>query len=82
VNLTIPVLHTTGDVSGRLLQLGGGPFPVQRGSSLDTEVGVGDIFLRGKYVSFTGGWGDVAAGLLFRLPSGNEDDFQGTGSSR
>lgn len=79
VNLTIPVLSTTGDVSGHLLQLGGGPSPVQRGSSLDTEVGIGDIFLRGKYRFLRGRWGEVAAGLLFRLPSGNEDNFQGTG---
>ena len=79
VNLTIPVLHTTGDVSGRLLQLGGGAAPIQRGASLDSEVGVGDIFLRGKYRLLHGRWGDLGAGLLFRLPSGNEDNFQGTG---
>jgi len=79
VNLAIPVLHSTIDVSGRLVQLGGGPFPLQGGSTNDTELGVGDIFLRGKYRLLRGRFGELAAGLVFRLPSGNEDDFQGTG---
>jgi hypothetical protein len=79
VNLAIPVLHSTMDMSGQLMQLGGHPFPFQGGSSDDTELGVGDIFLRGKYRFLRGRFGELAAGLVLRLPSGNEDDFQGTG---
>jgi hypothetical protein len=81
VNLTIPVLHTEIDVGGFARQLGGGPFPVQPATigDSDTALGVGDIFLRGKYRFLTGRWGDLAAGLAFRLPAGDEDDFQGTG---
>jgi hypothetical protein len=79
VNLTIPVLHTTLDIDPRLVKLGGGAFPFQGRSEHDIEVGIGDIFLRGKYRFVRGRWGELAAGLVFRLPSGNEDDFQGTG---
>ena len=77
VNLTIPVLHTTLDIEPQLVQLGGGR--TQGGSEHDTEIGIGDVFLRGKYRLLRGRWGELAAGLIFRLPSGNEDDFQGTG---
>jgi len=78
VNLAVPVLHTTFDADGQLVQPGR-PFPPQRGSTNDTELGVGDLFLRGKYRFLRGRFGELAAGLVFRLPSGNEDDFQGTG---
>jgi hypothetical protein len=77
VNLTIPVLHTTLDIEPRLVQVDSGA--VQLGSEHDTEIGIGDVFLRGKYRLLRGRWGELAAGLVFRLPSGNEDDFQGTG---
>lgn len=79
VNLTIPVLYTEVDLDGRLRQLGGGPFPIQQGATDDSVLGVGDVFLRGKYRLLRGRFGELAAGLVFRLPSGNEDDFQGTG---
>ena len=79
VNVTVPVLHSTIDVGGRLRQLDGGPFPIQGGATVDSEVGVGDVFVRGKYRFLRGRFGELAAGLVFRLPSGNEDDFQGTG---
>jgi hypothetical protein len=78
-NLTVPLLVTKFDVSGRLVQLGGTPNPVQTGTTADTDFGVGDIFLRGKYRLLRGRFGELAAGLVFRLPSGNEGDFQGTG---
>ncbi len=77
VNLTIPVLHTTLDLEPQLVQLGSGR--AQPGSEHDTEIGIGDVFVRGKYRLLRGRWGELAAGLVFRLPSGNEDDFQGTG---
>ena len=77
VNLAVPVLHSTLDVDPLLRQVGGGR--IQTGSEVDTELGVGDIFLRGKYRLLHGRFGDLATGLLFRLPSGNENDFQGTG---
>jgi hypothetical protein len=77
VNLAVPVLHSTLDVDPLLRQVGGGR--IQTGSEVDTELGVGDIFLRGKYRLVRSRFGDLAAGLLFRLPSGNENDFQGTG---
>lgn len=77
VNLAVPVLHSTLDVDPLLRQLNGER--IQKGSELDTELGVGDIFLRSKYRFLRGRLGELAAGLVFRLPSGNENDFQGTG---
>jgi hypothetical protein len=77
VNLAVPVLHSTLDVDPLLRQIDGGR--IQTGSENDTELGVGDIFVRGKYRFLRSRLGEVAAGLVFRLPSGNENDFQGTG---
>ncbi len=79
VNLTVPMLDTTLDTNPQLLQLGGGPFAMQGHPQHGTELGIGDIFLRSKHRFLRGRWGELAAGLVFRLPSGNQDDFQGTG---
>ena len=78
VNLTIPVLYTHLRTSGYALQLGSPPVR-QPGSADEDALGVGDIFLRGKWRFLHGRFGDVAAALVFRLPSGNESDLQGTG---
>ncbi len=45
----------------------------------DDPVGIGDILLRGKYRFLERDAGDLAAGLLLRLPVGSEDDLQGIG---
>lgn len=42
-------------------------------------VGVGDVLLRGKYRFLAAEEFDLAAGLLLRFPSGNQDDLQGIG---
>ncbi|HKA29355.1 MAG TPA: hypothetical protein VKH82_08275 [Candidatus Binatia bacterium] len=41
--------------------------------------GVGDMFLRSKYEVVRSTWLDVAGGLVLRMPTGNQDNFQGTG---
>jgi hypothetical protein len=77
VNVTVPLLVTTLDLAARLRQVGTGV--VQRGDTDDDAVGVGDVLVRGKYRLLRGRLGELAAGLVFRLPSGNRGDFQGTG---
>lgn len=77
VNLLVPLLQTELDVDGSLQQLGTGV--VQPGSTHEDAFGIGDLLLRAKYRLASGRLGDLAAGLVFRLPSGNRDDFQGTG---
>lgn len=77
VNLTVPVLQSHADVSARLRDLTDGN--VQGGASDESAAGFGDLFLRGKYRLLHGRAGDVAAGLVFRLPSGRVEDLQGTG---
>jgi hypothetical protein len=42
-------------------------------------VGVGDVLLRAKYRFLGGGPVRLAGSLLLRLPTGDEDDFQGVG---
>ena len=44
--------------------------------------GVGDIVVRGKYKLFDSAKGGVAAGLDIRLPSGDEANMLGTGSTQ
>jgi hypothetical protein len=44
-----------------------------------SKSGVGDILLRAKYQLPRCGWLRSAAGLQLRLPSGDKDNFQGTG---
>jgi hypothetical protein len=78
VNLTVPVLIS--DFTRRFVlyskQL---TPPTSTGESDATKVGVGDIFLRGKYRIVDHDWLQAAMGLVLRLPAGNEENFQGTG---
>lgn len=52
----------------------------QRLSHVDHAAGPGDLLLRGKYRFVRSRWGDVATGLVIRMPTGNQDNFQGTGT--
>jgi hypothetical protein len=45
----------------------------------DQPVGVGDLFLRAKYRVLETRPVHAAAGLLLRIPTGNEEDLQGVG---
>jgi hypothetical protein len=45
----------------------------------DDKTGVGDLQLRTKYRLFEANGFSVASGLSLRLPTGDEDDFQGLG---
>ena len=89
VNLLLPVIDTdfAVGVQSQVIAMalpGGGfsaaPEPLRIGRTQGNAVGIGDILLRGKY-QFPAMEGGVrsAAGLQLRLPSGNENDFQGTG---
>jgi hypothetical protein len=87
VNLFLPLVYTSVELEGRVAQAidtGGGPTVGQgtfRFSDLfDNEAfGVGDILLRTKYRFWDGPAAKVAGLLTLRLPSGDEDDFQGLG---
>jgi len=48
----------------------------------DDAVGVGDLLFRGKYAVHHGQPFDIAVGLGLSLPTGNRNDFQGTGTTR
>jgi len=51
-------------------------------STSDSSIGVGDILLRGKFMLMRGGPFDLAAGLGISTPTGDPQDFQGTGTTR
>jgi hypothetical protein len=71
VNIAVPLIQTTLDV--------GVVANAARAHTSEDAFGVGDVLLRGKWrLPLTGDF-RAAAGLQFRLPTGNEDDFQGTG---
>lgn len=89
VNLLIPVIATTLKVGVQSQQVQsappGGAFtpdtgPLRVGRTGESATGVGDLLLRLKYQLPRLDWLRSAAALQLRLPSGNEDDFQGTGS--
>jgi hypothetical protein len=68
----------------------GTPIHVFLGSNADTSsqttsgnaTGIGDIVLRTKYRVMKSGPGGLAAGLDLRLPSGNEEDLLGLGTTQ
>ncbi len=91
VNLTLPILSSSLDIeaAGAAFRRNPNtgtlePFPAGRRSALfgdpsESAAGVGDLFLRGKYRFLTHPWGELAAGLVLRMPTGDQDNFQGTG---
>jgi hypothetical protein len=88
VNILVPLIATSFDtgVSSNIVAtapVGGAFTPATGFQSTDIDgdaFGVGDILLRGKYLFAHDERLRAAAGLTLRLPSGDEDDFQGTGS--
>lgn len=93
VNLTLPILVTSLDVDvvstvpdPRLPQFALNPGNInaqqRRISTSDRSASVGDLLLRGKYVMLRDSMVDVAAGLAVSFPSGNPDDFHGSGDYR
>jgi hypothetical protein len=93
LNLSIPLVRTFLRVTTkeevpdpRLPQFrlpAGDPNAATGGRSASQDAfGVGDILLRAKYVVARRRPLDFAASLGLSLPSGNEDDFQGTGETR
>ena len=88
VNVLVPLIHTTFKVAAETQQqfvagLDGvfnpAPGPVLTGSSIADKTGVGDILLRAKYQLPQMDIFRQAAGLQLRLPSGDQNNFQGTG---
>jgi hypothetical protein len=87
VNLLVPIIETNYHVTGtlqRTTDLNLNPLSPPRPPRSRTigahKVGIGDILVRGKYRLPQSGALRSAVGLQLRLPSGDEDDFQGTGT--
>ena len=78
VNLLLPLFFTALDLRATNTDRASTKFAAT-GLTESSALGVGDIFLRGKYRFGELLGADLAAGLKLRLPSGNEGDFQGRG---
>jgi hypothetical protein len=79
VNLTVPVLFSEFRV--RLTQVSPGSGQGEKHfADSATQLGVGDVFLRGKYRLLDRDWLRAALGLVLRLPTGEKENFQGTGT--
>jgi hypothetical protein len=92
VNLLLPVVQTSLDVRARAVlndESGSDThfFDVNTGRRIDTrsfdedKLGVGDLLLRTKALLFAHDAARGAAGLTLRVPTGDEDDFQGLGDT-
>jgi len=92
LSLVIPILNTSLRIQNTTVMVaeqinsnlfvGTGPSVVgQPVRSAESATGVGDIILRAKYNFWRDEGGVAAYGLSLLLPSGNEDDLQGTGET-
>jgi len=93
VNVTLPILQTSLDVDTRsripdprlprfALPAGSPLAGTERLAASDSAAGVGDLLLRAKYLLLREEFVDVAALLGLSLPTGDQDNFQGTGTTR
>jgi outer membrane putative beta-barrel porin/alpha-amylase len=93
VNIALPVLHTALDVETRsqipdprlpsfALPAGSPLAGTDQLAASASAAGVGDLLLRAKYLLLREQPVDVAALLGLSLPTGNRDNFQGTGTTR
>ena len=92
VSMAIPLVYTSLDVTTeslapdpRLPQFmlpANVPSTSRRLSDSESTFGIGDILLRTKYVAWRGKPADVAAMVGLSIPTGDEDDFHGTGDTR
>jgi len=89
VNILVPLIATHFNVTATTQQLfvappSGGfvpqPGPALSATSAAQKNGIGDILLRAKYQLPRWDILRSAAGLQLRLPSGDKDNFQGTGT--
>jgi hypothetical protein len=80
LNVAVPIVHTSVDRRDAFVLLFPGARPgVQTASVDDSATGIGDVFLRGKHRFLVRSGFSVASGLVLRLPSGDPDEFHGTG---
>jgi len=79
LNVTLPILVSDLDTRIALRDLGAA-VPFSDVASHDQAAGVGDLVLRAKYQLLVRGPVILAAGLGLRLPTGDEDNLQGTGT--
>jgi hypothetical protein len=86
LNLTLPVVYAESSTRGRgqILVGGEGVCPLASGCTLtqqQSSLGLGDVFLRGKLRLVRRPWAEIAGGLVLRLPTGDAEALQGSGTT-
>jgi hypothetical protein len=93
LNATLPLLRTSLDVTADT-QVPDPRFPefalppgspnaqIGSRSASGDDVGIGDLLLRAKWVPLRSEWVDVATQLGLALPTGSQNNFQGSGTTR
>jgi hypothetical protein len=83
VNVFVPLVYTRLQASGRQVAVVNGAFQGRFDQELPSfdegAFGIGDLLLRSKYHFATVYDVRMAAGLVLRIPTGNENDFHGLG---
>jgi hypothetical protein len=78
LNVAVPVIYSEFGLDADFQPVGGGLPTTDHVRS--SKVGVGDLLVRGKYQVLSGDSLEAALGLVVRIPTGNEGNFQGTGA--
>jgi hypothetical protein len=86
LNITVPVLYSEFETRARAGIRGApaatAPCVGHPCRQRESKLGIGDTFLRAKYRFAREAWAQAAAGLVLRLPTGSEDNFQGAGATQ
>jgi hypothetical protein len=94
VGVAVPIIHVSlaASINATVLRLATAAIPgihvFPDGGSTATfsdsgsATGIGDILVRGKYHFFAAGGGGLAAAIDLRLPTGDEDNLLGTGTTQ
>jgi hypothetical protein len=78
--IVVPALSTAISLRGQTeLRVEGFTLPLERVTIDDTKVGIGDVIAKAKYVLTPGARILLAPRFSVRLPTGDEDNFQGLG---
>jgi hypothetical protein len=87
VAVAVPVQHVRlkATVTSQLYRLGTPALlniPAEEATSDGSASGLGDIAVRAKYNFYNGDGGAIAAGMDLRLPTGDDQNLLGTGTTR
>ena len=78
LNVTVPVIYSAFGLDADFQPVGGGAPTTDHVRS--SKFGIGDLLVRAKYQALSDQILEAAFGLILRIPTGSEANFQGTGT--